>query len=73
MSASNVITFQEKASGATYAEALAFIERTRRQLERFEVALPHTAEHPIAPEDAAEVRRLLDKLEASLRLDLDSI
>lgn len=73
MSRTNVISFGENPSGATYADSLAFIERTRRQLDRFEQALPHDREQSIAPEDAAALRRKLDELEASIRNDLGVI
>jgi hypothetical protein len=73
MSGSNVISFGENSAGATYAEGLAFINRTRRHLDRFEQALPHQRELNIAPEDAATLRHKLDELEASLRKDLNII
>lgn len=47
-------------------EVLDYIDRTRRQLDRFE-SLPGAAGKPIDPAEAATIRRLCDELEASLR------
>jgi len=49
----------------TQADALAFIERTRRQLDCFEL-LPGGADNHIAPEEANAIRQLCDELEFSL-------
>ena len=46
-------------------EAIAFIERTRRQLDRF-ASLPGGAENPIDPQEANAIRQLCDELEFSL-------
>jgi hypothetical protein len=73
MSGPNVISFGENSAGATYADGISFIERTRRQLDRFEQALPHDREQSIAPEDAAAIRRKLNELEASIHKDLTDI
>lgn len=73
MSGSKVISFGENPVDATYADGLAFIERTRRQLDRFEHALPHEREQSLSPEDAASLRRKLDELEWSIRNDLSTI
>jgi hypothetical protein len=51
----------------TFTEGLAFIERTRRQLDRFDAAMPHREGTGIAPEEAADIRRLCDELEADIR------
>ena len=66
MAASTVITFSEPATTMTVAEGLAFIERTRRQLDRFDTALPHDEGKTIDPEEAAAIRRLCDKVEADI-------
>jgi hypothetical protein len=47
-------------------EGLAYIERTRRQLDRFD-SLPGGADKPIDAAEAEAIRRLCDDLEASLR------
>jgi hypothetical protein len=73
MSSSNVIRFGEVPATMTYAEGLAFVERSRRQLARFEVAIPRPGGETIAPEDAATIHRLLDELEAGFRKDLGLI
>ena len=73
MSAANVISFGENSTTATYADGLAFIERTRRQLDRFEVALPDAQSRTMTPEAAADIRRQLDELEASIRRDIGDI
>jgi hypothetical protein len=70
MSATKVITFGEPTRTMTYEEGLAFIERSRRQLDRFEVALPHADEQRISPDAAANIRRQLDSLEADFKKDL---
>jgi len=55
----------------TFAEGHAFIERTRRQLDRFG-ELPHAPDQTIAPEDAAEIRRMCDELEADINRSLSA-
>jgi hypothetical protein len=70
MSAPNVIAFGEPTRTMTYEEGLAFVERTRRQLDRFEAALPHAEWQRIAPDAAANIRRQLDALEADFKRDL---
>jgi hypothetical protein len=50
----------------TIADALAFIERTRRQVDRFNV-LPRAPDQWITPEDAADIHRQCDELEADLK------
>jgi hypothetical protein len=50
----------------TIADGLASIERTRRQLDRFDTALPHDEGKTFDPEEVAEIRRLSDKVEADL-------
>jgi hypothetical protein len=47
------------------SEVLAYIERARRQLDRFE-SLPGGTATPIDPAEAKAIRRLCDELEASL-------
>jgi hypothetical protein len=49
----------------TIDEGLAFIERTRRQLDNFD-KLPNPSGRPIDPEEEASIRRQLDELEADL-------
>jgi hypothetical protein len=50
-------------------DALAYIERTRRQLDRFD-CLPDGATRPIDPVEADAIRGLCDKLEKTLRATL---
>jgi hypothetical protein len=73
MSTSNVIRFGETPRTMTYEEGFAFIDRTRRQLDRFEVALPRGEGQTISPEDAAAIRLQLDELEKDFRKDLGTI
>jgi hypothetical protein len=73
MPASTVLAFSENVGRMTFAEGLAFIERTRRQLDRFDFALPHAEGKTIDPEEAAAIRRQLDELEADLGKDLGCI
>lgn len=70
MSASSVFSFSENVGTMTFEEGLAFIERTRRQMDRFDVALPHSEGKTIDAEDATELRRLCDELEADIRKSL---
>lgn len=70
MPAAKVITFGETTRTMTYEEGLAFIERSRRQLDRFDIALPRTDGQTIAAEDAANIRRQLDELEGKFKRDL---
>ena len=58
--------FQPDFESMSVDEVLAYIERTRRQLDRFE-SLPGGAANPIDPEEATAIRRLCDELETSLK------
>jgi hypothetical protein len=49
----------------TVDDLRAYIDRSRRQLDRFE-HLPGGAENPIDPDEAAIIRRLCDEIEAGL-------
>jgi hypothetical protein len=72
MATSNVIGFSENVGTMTFAEGLAFIERTRRQIDRFD-ALPHAAGETIDRRDAAEIRRQCDELEADINRSLSNV
>jgi len=65
MPAPCVIGFSEPTGTMTFAEGLSFIERTRRQLDRFD-AMPHAPGESIAPDEAAAIRRMCDKVEADI-------
>jgi hypothetical protein len=69
MPTSKVLTLSENVGTMTFAEGQTFIERTRRQLDRFN-DLPHGAGQAIASEDAAEIRRLCDELESDINASL---
>jgi hypothetical protein len=71
MERSNLLGFSENTGTMTFAQGLSFIERTRRQLDRFD-ALPHAPGETIAPEDAAAIRRQCDELEADITRSLSS-
>jgi len=73
MPATKVIAFGENPATATYADGQSFIERTRRQLDRMDVATPSDKGLHMTPEAAAEIRGKLDTLEASIREDLGII
>jgi hypothetical protein len=60
-----ILPLAERTGAMTFAEGRAFIERTRRQLDRF-AALPHAPHEAISPETAAEIRRQCDELEADI-------
>jgi hypothetical protein len=65
MATFKVLRFGEPTGTATFADGLAFIERTRRQLDRFH-ALPHAPGEAISPEDETVIRRQCDDLEADI-------
>jgi hypothetical protein len=69
MARSTVLGFSETTATMTRAEGLAFIERTRRQLNRFD-ALPHAPGETISPEEAAAICQQCDELEADIRRSL---
>ena len=73
MTGSNIVAFGENPATATRADGLAFIERTRRQLDRSEQALPNGDTHRMPPEEITTIRRQLDALEASIRKDIGDI
>jgi hypothetical protein len=59
MAATNVLRFSENVDTMTFPECLAFIERSRRQLNRLE-HLPKNE----GPGDAAEIAAILRDLDA---------
>jgi hypothetical protein len=69
MSRSTVICFSENTAAMTFAQGLTFVERTRRQLDRFD-ALPHAPGETISPEDAAAIRKQCDELETDINRSL---
>ena len=73
MPASNVIAFSENVPTMSCEEGLAFIERTRRQLDRFEVAFPLANGQRMPAQDEANIREILDELEAEIRPKAESI
>jgi hypothetical protein len=70
MTRSNVLSLSEPTGTMTYAECLVFLDRTRRQLDRFDTALPHSESETIDPEDADAIRCMCDELEADIRQSL---
>jgi hypothetical protein len=71
MPAPKVVTLSENAGSMTFSDGQAFIERTRRQLDRFD-NLPHGEGQAITSEDADEIRRLCDELEADINTSLSN-
>jgi len=67
-----VLRLDEAAASMTFGEGLAFIERTRRQLDRFG-ELPDAAGRAIAPGEEADIRRLCDELEADIKAKLSNV
>jgi hypothetical protein len=52
---SSLFIFSENVGSMTFEEGMAFLERTRRQLDRFD-SLPRPNRQTITPEDASEIR-----------------
>jgi len=73
MTTSNVIEFARTNRPMTYEEGFAFIERTRRQLDRFDVALPGRTGARMDPKIEARIREICDELEAEFKSDLGII
>jgi hypothetical protein len=65
MAPASLHTFDKDIEMITIAQALEEIQRTRRQVHRFE-HLPHASSQTISPEDASALRRECDALEAKL-------
>jgi hypothetical protein len=72
MTPSNVVGFSEHIETMTFEEAMAFVERTRRQLDRFDAALPHKEGQTIDPAEAQAIRQMCDVLEADMKECLES-
>lgn len=72
MSAATIDRLAEITRTMTFAKGRAFIERTRRQLDRFD-RLPHAPGQAISPEDAAEIRKMCDELEADINKSLSGL
>lgn len=66
-----MLCMSENIGTMTFSEGLKFIERTRRQLDRFDTALPHPEGTTIAPDEAAAIRQMCDELEADIRSSLN--
>lgn len=73
MSASNLLAFSENVPTMSCDEGLAFVERTRRQLDRFGVALPGMTGRAITPEYEQRIRILCDELEADILAKMEGI
>jgi hypothetical protein len=73
MSVSTLLTFSEDAGRMTFADGLAFIEKTRRQLDRFDVAFPGAGGQRMNPETEAKIRSICDELEADINRSLGTI
>jgi len=69
MQTPKILTLAEPTGTMTFTEGLAFIARTRRQLDRFN-GLPHAPGQTVAPKDAAEIRTMCDALEADINKSL---
>ncbi len=67
------LLFLEELPPMTFAEGLAFIERTRRQLDRFDVAFPGANGKRMNPETEAQIRKICDELEADIKKSLGDI
>jgi hypothetical protein len=72
MQTRSVLRFAEPTGTMTFTEGLAFIERTRRQFDRFD-DLSHAPDQTIAPQNPAEIRRMYDGLETDIDRSLSGI
>jgi hypothetical protein len=67
MPAAKIIGLVENAGrNMTFDEGIAFIERSRRQVDRFTVAFPNADDIRSAPEYQNQLRQKIDELEADL-------
>ena len=66
MAAATVQMLAEDTATMTFALGRVFMKSTRRQLDRLD-ALPHAPGQTIASEEAAQIRRLCDELEADIK------
>jgi hypothetical protein len=66
MPASQVLAFRENRSTMTIADGLAYVERTRRQIDKFDEALPSAHGKKMTAEDTAEIRAMCDQLEEEI-------
>jgi hypothetical protein len=69
----HMLDISEEFPAMTFAEGLAFVERTRRQLDRFDVALPGANGRRMNPETEAQIRTFCDELEADIKKSLGDI
>jgi hypothetical protein len=60
-----IFELRSPAKHASQGDLLRYVERTRRQLDRFE-ELPDGHAKRIAPNAAANIRRMCDELEADI-------
>jgi hypothetical protein len=67
-----VLSFAENTRAMTFADGLEFIERTRRQLDRFG-ELPHAEGQVLHADDVAAIRQQCDELEADIRRSLSNV
>ena len=67
MTESNVLWFSENTETMTFSQCLAFIGRSRRQLDRLEQLPRKDGAVVVDAEHIASIRRDLDALEKSIR------
>jgi hypothetical protein len=73
MSQSSVLNFDTQTGAMSIAEGLDSIARLRRQLDRFDVALPGAKAKRMDPETEAKIRSICDELEAEMRTGMRAI
>jgi hypothetical protein len=66
MPQSRVLNFDTQTGAMSIAEGLDSIARLRRQLDRFDVALPGAKDMRIDSETEAKIRAICDELEAEM-------
>ena len=73
MPTSNVIGLSEDIATMTLDDGLAFVARMRRQLDRFDAAMPGMQGRQFPAECDVRIRTILDELEADIRAKQEGI
>ena len=69
----SVLGFTESIPALTLNEGMAFVQGMRRQLDRFDLAVPGMQGRQFPAEYEARIRVILDELEADIRAKQEGI